>query len=113
MAGLSTELGNLGWEVEDMGDITFVPPSASDPQGEAKYVNQMKNCYAVGKGCQQVFERVSKQAAAGKFVLTVGGDHSIGDGTVAGILQARPNTGIYTQTCTSDICTYTCICIYM
>jgi len=102
-AGLSTELGNLGWEVEDMGDITFVPPSASDPQGEAKYVNQMKNCYAVGKGCQQVFERVSKQAAAGKFVLTVGGDHSIGAGTVAGILQARPNTGVIWVDAHADI----------
>jgi arginase len=102
-AGLSQELGKLGWAVEDLGDIAIDPPSASDPQGDPAYLNQMKNCYAVGKGCEQVFKTVSKQAADGKFVLTVGGDHSIGAGTVAGILQARPNTGVIWVDAHADI----------
>ena len=104
-AGLSQELGNLGWNVEDLGDLDIAPPSDADPQvencgdhhsrspwnshaycstflqGDPAYLKQMKNCYAVGKGCQKVFETVTEQAAAGKFVLTLGGDHSIGAGT--------------------------------
>ena len=32
--------------------------------------------------------------AQGKFVITLGGDHSIAIGTVTGILRARPDTGI-------------------
>lgn len=31
-AGLSLELANLGWGVEDLGDIDIAPPSNSDPQ---------------------------------------------------------------------------------
>ena len=87
-AGLHKELKKLGWAVQDMGDMNITPPSPNDPQGDSKYMNNMKNSYAVGRGCEQVFESVSKQASAGKFVLTLGGDHSIGAGTVAGILQA-------------------------
>ena len=31
-AGLSLELANLGWGVEDLGDIDIAPPSGADPQ---------------------------------------------------------------------------------
>jgi arginase len=55
---------------------------------------------SVGKGGEQVFKTVSQQAADGKSVLTVGGDHSFGAGTVAGILQARPSTGGNMSSCT-------------
>lgn len=34
-AGLSQELGNLGWNVEDLGDLDIAPPSDADPQVES------------------------------------------------------------------------------
>ena len=82
-AGLAKELAKLGWQVEDAGDINHVAPSADDPKGDPRHLHNMKNSYAVGKGCQQVYERVAKQAAEGKFVLTLGGDHSIGAGSIS------------------------------
>ena len=36
--------------------------------------------------------QVKSAAEDGQFVLTLGGDHSIGVGSVAGLLAARPNT---------------------
>ena len=30
----------------------------------------------------------------GRFVLTLGGDHSIGMGTIAGVIKVRPETGV-------------------
>ena len=37
---------------------------------------------------------VMKAANEGKLVLTLGGDHALGAGTVAGVLASRPETGI-------------------
>lgn len=36
-------------------------------------------------------------------MLTLGGDHAIGAGTVAGIMQARPDTGIIWVDAHADI----------
>ena len=102
-AGLQSELEKLGWAVEDTGDIYFQPPRASDPKGAPSDEHKMRNSYAVGQGCKQVYTRVAEQAAKGNFVLTVGGDHSIGAGTVAGVLKARPNTGVVWVDAHADI----------
>ena len=106
-AGLDATLKKLGWIPEDLGDLVISQPAATDPQGDPALIFQMKNCYAVGKGCEQVFRSVAQQAADGKFVLTLGGDHSIGAGTVAGILKARPDTGIIWVDAHADINTPT------
>ena len=71
-AGLHKELDKLGWSLDDGGDIDIQAPSSSDPKGDPKHIFQMKNCYAVGRGCEQVYNRVAKEAADGKFVLTIG-----------------------------------------
>lgn len=41
-----------------------------------------------------IFEAVHESAAAGKFPLILGGDHSLSAGSVAGVLKARPNTRV-------------------
>lgn len=42
---------------------------------------------AVGTGCRRLADAVFAKAAEGKFVLTLGGDHSIALGTLAGVLR--------------------------
>lgn len=54
-------------------------------------------------GCKTVAEAQFAAASEGKFCLTVGGDHSIGIGTVAGILKARPNLGVVWVDAHADI----------
>lgn len=53
-----------------------------------------KCCAQVGAATQLLMERTYTAAAAGKFVLSLGGDHSIAIGSLAGVLKARPDTGI-------------------
>ncbi|KAJ1496519.1 arginase [Baffinella frigidus] len=101
-AGMAKELKALNWEVEDHGDIDIKPPHEDDPamdQGRGT----MRFGYCVGQACKQVFDKVYTAASEGKFALTLGGDHSIGAGTVAGILKARPNTGVIWVDAHADI----------
>lgn len=58
---------------------------------------------AVGAGCRRLADAVHAKAAEGRFVLTMGGDHSIALGSVAGILQARPNARVLWVDAHADI----------
>ena len=61
------------------------PPDITED--EPKYRN-MHRPKAVSAVCRAVYEQVYKHASAGKLVLTLGGDHSIAIGTVAGSAAA-------------------------
>lgn len=50
-----------------------------------------------------LFNSVLPHAKANRFVLTLGGDHSIGIGSMSGILHARPDTGILWVDAHADI----------
>jgi arginase len=52
------------------------------------------NAKCVGRFLGKLAGETERAAKRDEFVLTVGGDHSIGCGSVAGILKARPDTGI-------------------
>mmetsp|Transcript_2915 Transcript_2915/g.6802 ORF Transcript_2915/g.6802 Transcript_2915/m.6802 type:complete len:368 (+) Transcript_2915:61-1164(+) len=106
-AGLHKELKDLNWAVNDVGDLKFAPPKPDDPAMDEKERGAMRFGYAVGNGCKQVSELVHKHASEGEFVLTLGGDHSIGAGTVSGVLKARPNTGVVWVDAHADINTPT------
>lgn len=101
-AGLQKELKSLGWTVDDQGNLPMPEHKENDPKIDLKFGNA-KNCYAVGKGCENVMNAVKKAAIEGKFVITLGGDHSLGAGTVAGVLAARPETGIIWVDAHADI----------
>lgn len=49
---------------------------------------------AVGAGCRGLANAVYAKAAIGGFMLTLGGDHSIAIGTLAGVPRARPGTRV-------------------
>jgi arginase len=93
--GLLTNLTKLGWRVEDLNDLDFSGignntgnvPGAADPPNA-------RNCAMVGNGCRILADIVEKKAREGRFPLIVGGDHSIGIGSLTGILRTRPDTGV-------------------
>jgi len=90
--GLRGMLSSLGWRVEDLPDLSFdsnlsgtaLPP---DPPNA-------KNCKLVGQGNELLFNTVAGVIQKDQFPLILGGDHSIGAGSLAGILTVRPNTGV-------------------
>jgi len=93
--GLRTMLTQLGWRVEDMPDLDFdnlinnhnSNNSMEDPPNA-------RNCILVGQGSQLLADTVEAKLSQGRFPLIVGGDHSIGIGSLCGILRVRPDTGI-------------------
>eukprot|EP00929_Paragymnodinium_shiwhaense_P008268 TRINITY_DN112217_c0_g1_i1.p1 TRINITY_DN112217_c0_g1~~TRINITY_DN112217_c0_g1_i1.p1 ORF type:complete len:367 (+),score=106.97 TRINITY_DN112217_c0_g1_i1:76-1176(+) len=98
-AGVEKMVKKLTWGFEDRGDV---PPAeelmkAAAPgkkDGEYYPDSKVHNSAVVGAGVGAVYRKVAEAAKEGKFVLTVGGDHSIGSGTIAGMLEARPETAV-------------------
>ena len=86
-------LTSLGWRVEDLPDLDFESFDRSklmgvvDPPGA-------KNCALVAHGAQLLSNVVEEKLRQGNFPLVLGGDHSIGIGSLSGILKVRPETGI-------------------
>ncbi|VEU37129.1 unnamed protein product [Pseudo-nitzschia multistriata] len=88
--GLRSNLTKLGWRVEDTQDLNF----DSVNQSHVPDPPNARNCSLVGKGCSLLSEVVETKINDGHFPLVLGGDHSIAIGSLAGILRARPDTGI-------------------
>jgi arginase len=82
VAGLEMRLEELGHVVEDSGNIAVAIPEqkkAGDPH--AKYLKE------IAATCTKQAELVVKTLEAGKVPLVLGGDHSVGAGTVAGVAE--------------------------
>ena len=90
--GVVENLIKLGWRVNECGDLDFPSPSASDPVPDIE--GNLKNCHAVGESLRLIYEAVKGAIDDNTFALTLGGDHSLGAGTLAGVLSARPDTGV-------------------
>jgi arginase len=80
LAGLNAKLTSLGYELEDLGNVS-VAQQESTPSGpeNAKYLPQ------IAKTCTKLAEMVENVLAAGNFPLVLGGDHSVAAGTVSGV----------------------------
>ena len=80
-SGLIQELTALGHEVEDRGDVTVAAEAPGDPcQGEGS----CKNLTAILETGEALAEAVASILEAGRFPLTLGGDHSLALGSLAG-----------------------------
>jgi arginase len=77
IAGLDSRIAELGYDVVDTGDIHSPIPETKDP-GDArkKYIREIT---AV---CQALFDRSTAAFDAGGLPLVLGGDHSLGAGSV-------------------------------
>jgi arginase len=80
LAGLNGRLASLGYEVEDLGNVSVAQPESTPTGAEnAKYLPQ------IAKSCAKLAAMVESVISAGRFPLLLGGDHSIAAGTVAGV----------------------------
>lgn len=61
---------------------------------KTKLSNGIKNYEEVGITCRRLRDIVSNLKADGKCLLTIGGDHSIALGSIAGALEHNPNIGV-------------------
>ena len=80
VANLNARLKELGYEVEDRGNVSVVQPE-TEPEGDA----QAKYLPQITATCTQIAELVALALKDGKFPLVLGGDHSIAVGTVSGV----------------------------
>jgi arginase len=80
LAGLNSKLEYLGYQVEDLGNVS-VAQQESTPLGpeDAKYVGP------IAKTCNKLAETVYGILLDGKFPLVLGGDHSVAAGSVSGV----------------------------
>ncbi|KAG7401987.1 Amino-acid acetyltransferase, mitochondrial [Phytophthora boehmeriae] len=101
-AGLHKVLVDLGWSVEETGNLKFQPPAHNDPILDPRY-GKAKQSFPVGNGTKQLYEVFKQKSSEGKFCLVLGGDHTIGAGSLAGLLSVHPNAGVIWVDAHADI----------
>jgi arginase len=83
VAGLTDRIAKLGYEVEDLGDLPVERPRSLPAVGEKlKYLSE------IHAACERLAAEVEEIADAGKLPITIGGDHSIAIGSLAGVVKA-------------------------
>eukprot|EP00456_Euglypha_rotunda_P051469 TRINITY_DN41574_c0_g1_i2.p1 TRINITY_DN41574_c0_g1~~TRINITY_DN41574_c0_g1_i2.p1 ORF type:complete len:341 (+),score=22.47 TRINITY_DN41574_c0_g1_i2:74-1096(+) len=95
--GLCKKLEQDGWIVEDTGDLQFeMPLDDTTPKEDTTVFDfpSVRWARAVGEANRKIARATYVNARDGKFVLTLGGDHSLAIGSISGILRARPNIGL-------------------
>ncbi|MBA2564511.1 MAG: arginase, partial [Gemmatimonadetes bacterium] len=80
IAGLAQSIQRLGYEVVDGGDLEIpIPEVVEVGMRELRYLEEIAGI------CDQLATLVRDALAAGRLPLTIGGDHSLSIGTLAGL----------------------------
>lgn len=80
VARLNQRIAQLGYEVRDLGDLRIERPnSLVEPVERPKYLRE------ISKACEDLAVEVRSILNAGELPLTLGGDHSIAIGSIAGV----------------------------
>jgi len=78
IAGLAEQLASLGHQVTDLGNVDAPLPEIHGPGDPSRrYVHD------IARVCQSLFHRSLASLHAGALPLVLGGDHSLGAGSVA------------------------------
>ncbi|KAK2705205.1 hypothetical protein QYM36_017302 [Artemia franciscana] len=91
-------LKDLGHQIEDFGDLT-----ESNAQIDKVTHSKVKNWHEVASYNKSVSDKVFQICQSNRKVLTLGGDHSIGAGTVHGHLTAYPDSCVIWVDAHADI----------
>src|SRR3954465_10126901 len=79
IAGLGEQIAALGYTVVDKGDLPAPIPETQELRDEhKKYIRD------IAKVCQKVYQASLAAFEEGALPIVLGGDHSIGAGSVAG-----------------------------
>lgn len=83
IANLGQRIAALGCQVHDFGDIVVPIPETIGIQNQrARYAAE------IGCACTTLFERVRESVLSGRIALSLGGDHSLAAGSIAGSASA-------------------------
>ncbi len=83
VAGLAPRIQKLGYSVDEMGDLPLERPRSLPALGE-----KLKYLREIHEACERLASAVEKIADADKLPITIGGDHSIAIGSLAGIVKS-------------------------
>ncbi|XP_078504985.1 arginase-1 [Lissotriton helveticus] len=96
-AKLIERLRKLGNDVKDYGDLHF-----DDVENDVPFEN-VKNPRTVGLANEKLAKTVTEVKRNGRICLTVGGDHSLAVGTIAGHAKVHPDLCVVWVDAHSDI----------
>jgi len=82
-AGILTKLEDMGYSIEDFGDIQFEQMLVDSPSNNVKYPR------TVGSATKKIAEKVANIVSQDKVALSLGGDHSMTLGTLYGHAQVN------------------------
>jgi arginase len=83
VAGLADRIARLGYEINDRGDLPIDRPRSAPAAGE-----KLKYLAEIHVACERLATQVEQIVDAGEFPITIGGDHSIAIGSLAGVAKA-------------------------
>jgi arginase len=95
--GLVGKLQDLGSKVHDYGDLKFEDIEDDRPAWNIKYPRTL------GASFKKISDNVQDIIKRGQMALTLGGDHSVGIGTVHGHAMAQPNMCLFWVDAHADI----------
>jgi arginase len=83
VAGLTERIATLGYAVNDRGDLPIEKPrSRPKPDDKAKYLAE------IYEACERLASETESIIDANELPITIGGDHSIAIGSLAGVVKA-------------------------
>jgi arginase len=83
VAGLADRISQLGYEVLDLDDLEIERPRSRPAAGE-----KLKYLAEIHDACERLAAAVERIVDAGVMPITIGGDHSIAIGSIAGVVKA-------------------------
>jgi arginase len=93
-AGLRRTLADLGYRVRDRGNVRVAD---RDETGEIEYAHggrQAHHADEIVRAAEELAKIVAEIVKSGSIPIVLGGDHSIGMGTIAGLARAGHRTGV-------------------
>ncbi|ENQ3080016.1 arginase [Bacillus sp. WLY-B-L8] len=87
-AGVVERIENIGYNVEDLGDICI------EREVQINENEKLRNLEQVVNVCHELASKVDSIIEKKSFPLVLGGDHSIAIGTLAGIAKHYKNLGV-------------------
>ena len=80
VAGLNERIAQLGYQVQDGGDIRL-----ERPKSRPKANDKLKYLQEISIACEQLAKDVHAAMKAGELPIVLGGDHSIAIGSISGV----------------------------
>src|SRR5437588_12693867 len=82
VAGLTKRIKKLGYEVNDLDELEIEEPQSTPaPTEKLKYLSEIHEV------CERLAIEIEKIVDAGELPITIGGDHSIAIGSLAGVVK--------------------------